>query len=255
MSKSLLKSAIVIVIALIILASGYLIFMYARFYNTIGEINLQSPYIQKQFSLENPQKEGAVRYVALGDSLTAGVGSNSIKSTFVYQFATKLSLQFGKVEVVNLAIPGATSEDLITNQLPQVAQEKSKFSNETQYITLLIGINDIHNKVSVADYNNRLVYIVNQLLTKTDARIILISLPYLGASDVIPFPLSAVLDARTKQFNKVTAEVEQGDRIKLIDLYTPTWQAFTENSRYYAPDHFHPSGEGYLLWGKIIHAD
>jgi len=67
----------------------------------------------------------------LGDSLTAGVGSNDVKSTFVYQVAKKLSQQFGKVGVVNLGVSGATSQDLIVGQLPQVAQEKP------QYITLL----------------------------------------------------------------------------------------------------------------------
>lgn len=243
------RKFIAILILLIVLAVAYLAFIYARFYNTIGEINLQSPYQQRQFALENSQKEGAIKYVALGDSLTAGVGSDDVKSTFVYQVALNFSSQFGKVEVVNLGTSGATSENLISDQLPQVVQENP------QYITLLIGINDIHNKVSVADYKSRLVYIVNQLLTKTDARIILINLPYLGAPDATPLPFSTVLDARTRQFNKIIAEVGQGDRIKLIDLYTPTHQAFTESSRYYASDRFHPSSEGYLLWGKIINAN
>lgn len=210
---------------------------------------LQSTYNQNQFSLENPQKEGAVKYVALGDSLTAGVGSDDAKSTIVYQIAKNLSKQYGKVEVVNLGQSGATSEDLVADQLPTAVSEKP------DYVTLLIGVNDIHNKVSMADYKDHVSYIIDELLTKTNARIILINLPYLGAPGVIPFPLSSALDMRTKQFNTVIAELGHGDRIKLIDIYTPSRQPFIENPSYYASDQFHPSGEGYMFWGKIIHVD
>ncbi len=265
MSKIIFKPITVIAVAPIILASGYLLFAYGQFYNTIGEKNLQSPYNQKQFVLENPQKEGAVKYVALGDSLTAGVGSDDVESTFVYQVAKKFSDQYGKVEVVNLGVPGATSQDLIVDQLPQVVQDldnvtdDGSLTNETQHITLLIGINDIHNKVSVQDYKDRLSLIVDELLAKTNAHIALINLPYLGAPDVVSFPLNKVLDRRTREFNNVVEEVGQikgqSGRLKVVDLYIQTRQPPYDDAKYYASDHFHPSGEGYLLWGKIINAD
>ncbi|PIS22751.1 hypothetical protein COT50_00250 [candidate division WWE3 bacterium CG08_land_8_20_14_0_20_41_10] len=97
------------------------------------------------------------------------------------------------------------------------------------------------------------------MLTKTNAQIILINLPYLGASNVVPFPFNNALDMRTRQFNKIILEVGQGGglggRVKIIDLYSPMCQPFLVDSKYYASDHFHPSDEGYLLWGKIINAD
>ena len=228
--------------------------MYRRFYDEVGDKNLLSPYLQSSykqnhFSLNNPQKKGTVKYVALGDSLTAGVGSNDVESTLVYQVALNFSEQYGKVEVVNLGRSGATSEDLIADQLAAAINEKP------DHVTLLIGVNDVHNKISVADYKSHLSYVLNELLTKTNAQIVLINLPYLGAFDVIPFPLSNVLDIRTRQFNKVIAELGHDDRIKHIDLYTPTRQPFLENPDYYASDHFHPSGEGYMFMGKIINAD
>lgn len=185
----------------------------------------------------------------MGDSLTAGVGSNDVESTLVYQVALNFSERYGKVEVVNLGRSGATSEDLIADQLAAAINEKP------DHVTLLIGVNDVHNKISVADYKSHLSYVLNELLTKTNAQIVLINLPYLGAFDVIPFPLSNVLDIRIRQFNKVIAELGHDDRIKHIDLYTSTRQSFLENPGYYASDHFHPSGEGYMFLGKIINAD
>ena len=234
---------------LIILACSHLVYRYARFYNTIGKINLQSPYKQTTFSLENPKKEGSAKYVALGDSLTAGVGSKKVKTTFVYQVAENLSGQFGRVEVVNLGRPGSTSADLIVDQLTVAVSEKP------DYVTLLIGINDIHNKVGVAEYKTRMVLILDELLTKTSAQIVLINLPYLGDYTAIPFPLDKLLDLRTKQFNKVIEEYKGRDRIRLVDLYGSSGPSFSYRPEFYASDHFHPSDEGYLFWGMVINAN
>ncbi len=60
--KTVFKPVIAVVIASIFLAGAYLAFMYGRFYNIIGEKNLPSLYQQKQFALENSQKEGVVKY-------------------------------------------------------------------------------------------------------------------------------------------------------------------------------------------------
>lgn len=262
MYNELVRSKFVVIVTLVIVfIGGYLFFRYIQFYNMIGQKNLQSPYNQNKFVLKNPQKEDVVKYVALGDSLTAGVGSDDVGSTLVYQVAKKFSGQFGKVEVVNLGVSGATSQDLIVGQLPQVVQDLNyttndgRSTNEPQYITLLIGVNDIHNRVSVGDYKSRLGYIVDELLAKTNAQIILINLPYLGALDVLPVPLSNALDARTRQFNSVVAGFAGRERVKLVDLYGGSRQPFLDNPAYYASDGFHPSGEGYLLFGKIINAD
>src|SRR4030066_516323 len=53
----------------------YLLFSYIRFYHFIGDIDLKSPYLENFLLLENQTKEGSAKYVALGDSLSAGVGS------------------------------------------------------------------------------------------------------------------------------------------------------------------------------------
>jgi lysophospholipase L1-like esterase len=235
---------------LVLLGVGYLVCAYIRFYRTIGEKNLVSPYKQTSFTLENARNVGVVNYVALGDSLTAGVGSDDVKSTLVYQTALNLSSRYGRVAVVNLGQPGATSQDLIGDQLPQIAGLAAP-----HYITLLIGVNDVHNRVSVATYKSNLTYILAELLAKTPAQIVLVNLPYLGSSDVVPLPFSSVLDTRTKQFNKVIDELGRNDRIKVVDLYSQTYELFKNDTGYYAADHFHPSGEGYLLFGGLINAD
>jgi len=230
----------------------YLAFSYVRFYHTIGDVNLKSPYADKTLALENAAQKGSVKYVALGDSLSAGVGSADIKETIVYLHALKLSEKYEKVNVLNLARSGDTTTEVIRNQLPQAIEEKP------DHTTLLIGINDIHNKRTLADFRNNYQLILNELLTRTSAKITVINIPYLDSRKTAYFPFNYLLNFRTTQFNKIisslVAEINSSDRIRLVDLYGQTLAISKQSSAYYAADLFHPSAEGYLIWGEIINA-
>ncbi len=202
--------------------------------------------------LENPQGIGEVKYVALGDSLSAGVGSPTVNETFVYQYALDLSEAYGKVNLLNLAQPGGTTVHVMKTQVPQTVEENP------DYITLLIGTNDIHNKRTIDDFRENYQYILNELLTKTDAQITVINIPYLGSDKVIYPPFNFLLNSRTKQFNEVISSlagsIANNDRIRLIDLYTETYTLSKQSQSYYSSDLFHPSSEGYILWGERINA-
>lgn len=235
----------------------YLYLTYAGFYDFIGKINLKTPYTQVPIILENSQGTaqgtGQVKYTALGDSLTAGVGSTNVNDTFAYQYALKLSAKSEKVSLYNLAQPGGTTVNVIKDQLPATLEIKP------DYVTLLIGTNDIHNKRFIKDFRENYTYILSELLTKTNAHITVMTIPYLGSPKLVHPPFDYLLDFRTKQFNKVISEVvanvNSSERVKLTDLYTQSNETSKQNTNYYSSDLFHPSNEGYLLWGKIINAN
>ncbi|KKS31439.1 hypothetical protein A2380_03575 [candidate division WWE3 bacterium RIFOXYB1_FULL_43_24] len=231
----------------------YLYLAYAGFYNTMKEINLQSPYSENLMVFGSSDTSGSVKYVALGDSLSAGVGSDNIKETIVYQFAFNLFKKYGKVSALNLALPGGTTEDVIKDQLPIAISENPA------YVTLLIGINDIHNKFTDGQYTENYSHILNELLTKTDAKIIVINLPYLGSPKAVRFPYNWMLNSRTKEFNSkiygLISEIDHNDRIRQVDLYGKTYKTFNKDPKNYSSDLFHPSGQGYLLWSRIINED
>ena len=214
------------------------------------ELNLQSPDNENSLTFENPEKSGSVKYVALGDSLSAGVGSDKVEDTIVYQFALNQSKNYGKVDVLNLALPGGTTEDVIKDQLSLTINENPG------YITLLVGINDIHNKFTDGQFTANYSYILNELLTKTEAKIVVINLPYLGSPRAIRFPYNWMLNSRTKEFNGkisgVISKLDHNGRIRQVDLYGKTYKTFNKDPKNCASDLFHPSGEGYLVWSKII---
>lgn len=234
---------------LLILVSFYLYFSYVGFYNFIGDKDLKDPNLVSTYILVATQNKTPTKYIALGDSLSAGVGSNDPQKTFVYQFAQNLLKKYSPVEVIDLAQPGATTSDLIETHLPQTIIIKP------DYITLLIGINDIHNKSSLENFRKNYSYIINQLTTQTKARITLINLPYLGSDKIAHFPFNILLNFRTRQFNNIINSLARENNLKVVDLYNGTRQQFVNNQNLYSTDLFHPSGEGYILWSKLINAD
>ena len=97
--------------------------------------------------LFDPPIGGSGAYVALGDSLSAGVGASSPQNTFVALVKRHLGTD---VELINLGHSGDTSDDLLqTGKLDEAVETittragDSDDSNDVRLITLEIGGNDL----------------------------------------------------------------------------------------------------------------
>ncbi len=232
---------ILIVIAVLAI---YLNRSYARIYEHNG-YNLTNPKNQSMTNFKNPNFQNIVKYVAMGDSLSAGVGSEKQEETLPYIFAQKLS-QNMSVNMVNLAVSGATSKDLIDNQLQKAIEEKPN------YITLFIGTNDVHDMMPEEDFHKNLNFILDELTKKTSAKIIVLNLAYLGSDQIILPPYNTYFDLRTRQFNNIIEKESKARDLTLINLYTPTKNKFSKEAGFYSEDQFHPSGKGYIMWGSLF---
>lgn len=196
-------------------------------------------------NISNLNSTNKIIYVALGDSLSSGVGSDDYKKTITYIFADNLS-KTTSVGFINLAVSGATTSDLIKNQLSEA------INLNPDYITLFIGTNDIHNLVSSKKFEENINVILEKLTKETRAKIVVFNLPYLESDNLILPPYDLFFDARTKEFNSVLEKICKDKNLTLVDLYTPTKKVFSKNKDFYSEDGFHPSSEGYLLWGTLL---
>ena len=79
------------------------------------------------------------RIVALGDSVTTGVG-DAVSPGLETGWVTHLARLVGASEVRNLARMGARARDVLGEQVPQVRP------NEAELVTLLVGGNDVLRK-------------------------------------------------------------------------------------------------------------
>ncbi|MEK7644651.1 MAG: SGNH/GDSL hydrolase family protein [Patescibacteria group bacterium] len=242
----------IIVTAVILAAIAiYLNYAYSRIFNFISAQNMKYPEVNGIYEI-TPTSQGSaetITYTALGDSLTAGVGADNPSETFAYLFAKKMSDSGQKIKLVNLGIAGAVSKDVIDSQLAKTISENPRV------ITLLIGTNDMNNYVPLAEFKTNYETIIRELRAKTTAKILASSIPYLGAPELFLPPYNLFFDLRIRQYNKIIKRIAEENGIILVDLYQETADAFKKDSRLYSPDLFHPSAEGYKLWGDIFYAN
>ena len=90
---------------------------------------------------------GVVRYLALGDSLTQGVGApNPDTGSYPALLSEKWRARGCKVELQNHGIASYKSADVIADELPDVGTFKPTL------VTLQVGANDVANSVSIDVY-------------------------------------------------------------------------------------------------------
>ncbi|MDD2823200.1 MAG: SGNH/GDSL hydrolase family protein [Candidatus Daviesbacteria bacterium] len=239
-----MKNKVIILLVLVTIFGLYLNRSYSRIYNRdesqISDISWQNPTI-----IKNPNFQNTVKYVALGDSLTVGVGTNDRTKTLPYLISQKLAGQMS-VSFVNLAVSGATAESLIKNQLNKAVNEKPN------YVTILIGTNDLHSLVSVEKYSEEMNHIISYLIKNTQAKIIMFNIPYLGSDSLIVFPYNYLVNYQVERYNQVLTKIAEKNNVTLIDLYKPSKEYFSKQSNFYSSDNFHPSGDGYIMWSNLV---
>ena len=245
-----------IISLLLILVTIYLNLAYSHIYNEIGAAGLKGvkQLVVYSFNTDNI-KEGqassspALKYVALGDSLTFGAGVTEFQDTYPYLVASNIANR-NKDKVLtlyNYSWPGDRTNDLIVKFL-----DKS-ISEQPDIITIMIGVNDIHGQIKASEFKENYSNILFRLTRETKASIYVVSIPYIGADKLILPPYDYYFDYKTKQFNGIIKKLAADYNVKYIDLYSPTVNLFKESGSHYSADLFHPSASGYALWGKIIY--
>lgn len=241
------KLIIIVIVIIVAIIGIYLNRAYAYIYSRFELI--KAP-LATNYMTEKPASEKAapITYVAIGDSLTAGIGASSVSSSLPALLAEKLKTQRGvQVSVKNLGVPGATSLNLVTKSILDLSQYNP------QIVTIFIGTNDIHNFVPLDVFKKNLLTIINSIKQTTKADIYLINIPYLGAADLVFPPYDIYFEAQLRQYNTVIDEVTQETNVNLIDLYTASEKPLRADQKLYSIDRFHPSDNGYALWANLIY--
>lgn len=232
----------------IILLAIFVVYIYtanAFIYHRIGQGNLIEPSV-KNLPMTNSETT-KINYVSLGDSLTAGAGVFNYEETYPYILASKMIATGANVTLNNFSVSGYKTQDLIDKLLePAIA-------TKPEIVTLLIGVNDIHNHVGKENFKKNYQYILDRLTKETRAKIYLINIPYIGSKTVIIPPLNYYFETETNEYNKIIKDLATDYNLNYIDLNSPTKKLFKTDGAHYAADSFHPSAIGYRLWADIIY--
>jgi lysophospholipase L1-like esterase len=186
-----------------------------------------------------------MRYVALGDSYTIGTGVAAAER-FPDQLV-RTTPELGLELVANLGVNGYTTADLIRDELPALNGLAPDF------LTLLIGVNDVVQGIPTATYRANVTEILDVLQARLPVeRIVTVSIP-----DYTVTPAGGDYGDPAAQHDGIVAANAvmaglAGERgMAFVDIFDLSLRAVDDRSLV-AGDGLHPSGAQYRLWVERI---
>jgi len=180
-----------------------------------------------------------MRYVALGDSYTIGTSVEREE-----RFPELLVRVEPRLELVaNLGVDGYTTADLIRDELPALPGLAPEF------ITVLIGVNDVVQRVPDATYEANLVEIFDVLLAAVPPRrIVALSVPdYTVTPAGADYGDPSARHAAIVETNSIMARQSDQRAVAFVDIFDLSLGAAGDRTLV-ARDGLHPSGAQYARW-------
>jgi lysophospholipase L1-like esterase len=173
---------------------------------------------------------GRPLWVALGDSMTQGIGASAPDRGWVGQLAAAPPPRLRDVAVLNLAFNGARVQDVLDRQLPALEEVRS-LGHEVEVVTLLIGNNDLMSP----RWSRRLPASIAELLDVVPRGTVVATQPGLQRS--------------AAAFNRVVDAKARTGEIVVADFRVPHMRDWRGRL---AEDRFHPNDRGYAGMADVI---
>lgn len=187
-----------------------------------------------------PMTTGPIIYVALGDSTGSGVGARD--GGYVLRLFNRLSERRPGSSLTNLCVSGATTEDLVREQL----QRGVELSPDL--VTVGIGINDIGHGLTIDQFARNYEEILSTLRQKTRAQIVVTNIPDISSAPRIPGFMRSEYQQQIIRFNARLEEITTRHGVTVFDMYTISKDELPSHPEYFSSDGFHPSDLGYEMW-------
>ncbi|WP_241518709.1 SGNH/GDSL hydrolase family protein [Streptomyces sp. CB03238] len=190
-----------------------------------------------------------LRLALLGDSTAAGQGVRRAGQTPGALLASGLAAVAERpVELRNVALPGARSDDL-ERQVTLLLAHPGRIPD---VCVIMIGANDVTHRMPPTESVRYLATTVRRLRT-AGAEVVVGTCPDLGTIEPVYQPLRWLARRASRQLAaaQTIVAVEQGGRtVSLGDLLGPE---FAANPReMFGADNYHPSAEGYATAAMAV---
>ncbi|HET7421413.1 MAG TPA: SGNH/GDSL hydrolase family protein [Candidatus Dormibacteraeota bacterium] len=188
--------------------------------------------------MERPGGHRALRYLALGDSYTIGTGASDDAHAWPSIVAARLG-----AELVNPAVNGYTTLDLIREELPYVD------SFQPDLVSVLIGVNDLVQGRSPAQYRSSLKTIYDAVRGR---RVVAVSIPnwsYVPAA--AGFGGREHVERLTDTFNEIARDEAMRRGFAWVDLGAASTSGIGIEG-WIASDELHPGDVQYAAWAEAI---
>jgi lysophospholipase L1-like esterase len=185
------------------------------------------------------------RYVILGDSTAAGVGTDE-EHGIARQTTRQLETSH-RVEMTNLSVSGARIGNVRREQLPRAERL------HPDLVLLSVGANDVIHLTSVASMRSDLRAIVKRLrIANPMVAIVITGSPDMGAPPRIPRLLRGIAAWKTRQVNRMFIAEAASLSLTFAPIAERTGPLFRNDHSLFAADRFHPNDRGYALWIPVL---
>jgi lysophospholipase L1-like esterase len=188
-----------------------------------------------------------IRMVALGDSLTEGLGDPGPGGGWrgwAALLATGLRPDPDDVQLVNLAASGALSGDVLRSQLPAARQHRP------QVAAVVVGANDTLR----ASYDIHAVAgnldATLTALAEDGSTLLTACLPDPGRMLRLPAPLARPLARRMRSVNEVVHALTERHGAVHVHIADSDW---VDDPRMWSVDRLHPSERGHRALARAFH--
>jgi acyl-CoA thioesterase-1 len=194
---------------------------------------------------ELARETGVVRYVAIGDSTGAGVGSRDGRG-YVARLYDRIARIHPSATLTNLCVSGATTTDLIRTQLQGAIDARPTL------VSMGIGINDVSHGLTPDMFAHNFEQIVSRILKETGAIIVITNVPDISYAPAMPEFFREQVERQIVAFNAKISGIASHYKVRLVDSYGPTRELLPHHPEFFSEDGFHPSDEGYEYWAKVM---
>jgi lysophospholipase L1-like esterase len=196
------------------------------------------------------QKTIPFRYVVIGDSTSVGQGAKVQTDNYSCQYAQLVLLkQHFAVKVYNLAVSGAKTQDVLSNQVA------AAIALDPDLIMMSIGANDVTGLTSGEEFRRNYTMILQKLTgNRAKAKIVLLNIPGFSTSPLLWEPYKSAANYQAGKFNEMIEAIAKTEpNISVVDIYRGTEPDFRRFPKLnFSQDKFHPSSAGYGVWVRVI---
>lgn len=195
--------------------------------------------VQKSERYERKNTKLPYTFTFFGDSTTVGTGA----SDPILSVAGRFASEFPYAQILNYGTNGQRIEEL-DRMLKNMKIPRSDL------MIVQIGGNNIVHPGTLDHVRTHLVSILTQLQKKCP-RIIVLHCGNAGSVPFWPWYVRPVMSYRTLLVRYIyQTTIAQFSGVTYLDLFTEVRDdPFLPNiKKFYAPDLFHPSGDGYAIW-------
>ncbi len=195
------------------------------------------------------QTKKEINYIAFGDSYTICTGTNSVNEQWPTILSKHLNNAGLNVKLVsNPSKNGYSTQNVIDYELPLLK------SNNVDFATLLIGVNDWVRGVDAKTYRKNLIYIIEEIQKQLSKKqqLILITIPDFSATPQgTLYGNGRDITKGISEFNVIIKEEAKKRNLVCVDIFVLT-QAMKNKPELIANDGLHPSAKEYALWEELI---